>query len=81
LHAGNDIGPANDIERGFAIIVVVGGAGFYAIVQGNMSVLISSLNPTASRHKFKKDMVNHVSRCVSQGNEGWACVEGQTYPC
>jgi len=32
--AGNDIDPANDVERGFAIFVVVGGACFYAIVIG-----------------------------------------------
>jgi len=31
---------------------------------GNMSVLVNSLNPTASRHKFKKDMVANTVRCA-----------------
>jgi len=64
LNAGNDVGPANDIERAYAIFIIVGGACFYAIIIGSMSVLVNSLNPTASRHKFKKDMVANTVRWV-----------------
>jgi len=63
--AGNDVEPGNDIERAYAIFIIVGGACFYAIIIGSMSVLVNSLNPTASRHKFKKDMVNNTVRWVS----------------
>jgi hypothetical protein len=38
LRAGNDIGPGNDVERAFAIFVVVGGACFYAIIVGESGV-------------------------------------------
>lgn len=60
--AGNDIGPENDVERVYCTGVLVLGACFYAIVVGNMSLLVNNLNPTASRHKFKKDIVNNTVR-------------------
>eukprot|EP00967_Tisochrysis_lutea_P113302 scaffold179745_cov20-Tisochrysis_lutea.AAC.2 len=37
-----------------------------------MSVLVNSMNPTASRHKFKKDMVANTVRCVGLQHEGGA---------
>ncbi|KXZ48358.1 hypothetical protein GPECTOR_28g765 [Gonium pectorale] len=62
LMIGNDIGPQNNIERLYCTGILVIGACFYAIVVGHMSLLVNNMNPTASRHKFKKDIINNTVR-------------------
>ncbi|KAG2491337.1 hypothetical protein HYH03_010341 [Edaphochlamys debaryana] len=62
LMIGNDINPQNNIERLYCTGILVIGACFYAIVVGHMSLLVNNMNPTASRHKFKKDIINNTVR-------------------
>ncbi|GFR48528.1 hypothetical protein Agub_g10423 [Astrephomene gubernaculifera] len=62
LMIGNDISPQNNIERLYCTGILVIGACFYAIVVGHMSLLVNNMNPTASRHKFKKDIINNTVR-------------------
>ncbi|EFJ47535.1 hypothetical protein VOLCADRAFT_91947 [Volvox carteri f. nagariensis] len=62
LMIGNDISPKNNIERLYCTGILVIGACFYAIVVGHMSLLVNNMNPTASRHKFKKDIINNTVR-------------------
>ncbi len=64
IATGNDVFPANDVERLYCTLVLVMGACFYAIVVGNMSLLVNNLNPTASRHRFKKDIIVNTIRYV-----------------
>lgn len=52
----------NNIERLYCTGILVIGACFYAIVVGHMSLLVNNMNPTASRHKFKKDIINNTVR-------------------
>lgn len=59
---GNDIGPGNDIERLYGCFVVCVGACFYAIILGNISLLVSHMDPTASRHRLKKDITTNTIR-------------------
>eukprot|EP00198_Chlamydomonas_reinhardtii_P002372 XP_001691708.1 predicted protein [Chlamydomonas reinhardtii] len=58
LMIGNDINP----QRLYCTGILVIGACFYAIVVGHMSLLVNNMNPTASRHKFKKDIINNTVR-------------------
>lgn len=62
LMIGNDIGPLNNMERLYCTGILVIGACFYAIIVGHMSLLVNNMNPTASRHKFKKDIINNTIR-------------------
>ncbi|KAL6749390.1 hypothetical protein V8C86DRAFT_2849289 [Haematococcus lacustris] len=62
LMIGNDMQPLNDYERLYSVFVLILGACFYAIIVGNISLLVNNMNPTASRHKFKKDIVQNTIR-------------------
>eukprot|EP00798_Chlamydomonas_sp_ICE-L_P026420 gene26420-17519_t len=64
LMMGNDFYPGNNIEYVYAIFVQVIGACFYAIIIGNISLLINNMNPTNSRHNAKKDIINNSVSCV-----------------
>ena len=59
---GNDVTPGNDLERLFCCFVLAVGACFYAIILGNISLLVTNVAPTAARHRLKKDIVNNTIR-------------------
>lgn len=62
LMIGNDVQPGNDIEKIFACFVLGMGACFYAIVMGSISLLVNNLDPTAARHRLKRDIINNAIR-------------------
>ena len=62
LMIGNDINPGNDIEKVYACLVLCVGACFYAIIMGSISLLVNNLDPTASRHRLKRDIINNTIR-------------------
>ena len=59
---GNDTNPQNDIERLYCCFVICAGACFYAIILGNISLLVNNMDPTASRHRLKKDITSNTIR-------------------
>ncbi len=67
LMIGNDTLPGNDIERLICCVVLAMGAMFYAIILGNMSLLVNNMDPTASRHRLKKDITTNTIRRVKVG--------------
>mmetsp|Transcript_5229 Transcript_5229/g.11435 ORF Transcript_5229/g.11435 Transcript_5229/m.11435 type:complete len:751 (+) Transcript_5229:346-2598(+) len=69
LMIGNDIAPMNNVEVIYCTGVLIIGACFYAIIIGNVSLLVNNLNPTASRHKFKKDIINNAIRYLDTPND------------
>lgn len=62
MMVGENIGPANDVERLYVSVVLLVGACFYASVVGNMALLVSNLNATNARHKHKQELVTDVVR-------------------
>ncbi|GAX76129.1 hypothetical protein CEUSTIGMA_g3572.t1 [Chlamydomonas eustigma] len=69
LMIGNDTLPGNDIERAFACLVLAVGAMFYAIILGNISLLVNNMEPTASRHRLKKDITTNTIRYLGVPRE------------
>ena len=65
---GNDVMPGNSLERAFCSIVLAIGACFYAIILGNISLLVTNLAPTAARHRLKQDIVNNTVRYLGLPN-------------
>ncbi|KAK9824343.1 hypothetical protein WJX72_009567 [[Myrmecia] bisecta] len=65
LMVGNGITTSGTPERIFVSVVLLLGACFYAIVVGNMSVLVSNLNATAARHRQRQDMVVQSARYLA----------------
>lgn len=63
LLGGSGIGPRNDIQRIFAIFVLLIGAIINANIFGNMAVIVQDLNTKASRFQEKIDTAN-----TSMGN-------------
>ncbi len=59
---GNDIIPGNNIEKAFTCFVMAIGACFYAIILGSISLLVNNMDPTASRHRLKRDIVQNALR-------------------
>lgn len=61
-----DISPVTNSEKVSAIIGIVIGALFYAVIFGNVALLINTVNFTSSQHDQRKDalerFINHYKR-------------------
>ncbi|KAG1666226.1 hypothetical protein FOA52_011526 [Chlamydomonas sp. UWO 241] len=62
LMIGNDIIPGNSIEQLYCCFVMGLGACFYAIILGSISLLVTNMDPGATRHRLKRDIIHNTLR-------------------
>jgi len=69
LMIGNNIDPGNSWEQALCCFVTLGGAAFYSIILGSISLLVSNMDPGATRHRLKRDIIHNTMRYLGVNKE------------